>query len=240
MLPCPSPKQGTTQARKPVQAAILCPGVLEPTTGTNTLSGRDSTRAAQRVEISGVALLIRHSIALASFFALAEAEMLARHPGVFQGFAERDRDDILSRLQTSLAYLRAQTGVEVLQFHRADFRNLVRLQDIARHGDDVSKRRPIVVAAIRSGRSQRGLELGPSGALLRGTAPVMRGRVLLGFIEVGLSVNPLLDLPGPRSAARSARRMWMAPHGPSIATSWFCVSPASLASSSPLARFGSR
>ncbi|MFZ4596194.1 MAG: cache domain-containing protein [Verrucomicrobiaceae bacterium] len=157
------------------------------------VSGRDSVRAAQRAEISGVALLIRHSIDRASFFALAQAETLARQPGVVQGIAERDREGILSRLQTTFAYLRAETGVEVLQFHQADFRNLVRLQDIARHGDDVSKSRPIVVAAIRSGRSQRGLEVGPSGALLRGTAPVMRDGVLLGIAEVGLSMNPLLQ-----------------------------------------------
>jgi hypothetical protein len=156
-------------------------------------SGREAMRVTQRIETNGVALLIRHSIDRASFFALAEAETLARQREIAQGIAEGNREAILSRLQTTFAYLRAEAGVEVLQFHQANFLNLVRLQDPTRHGDDVSQTRPIVVAAIRSGRSQRGLEFGPSGALLRGTAPVMRDGVLLGVAEVGLAMNPLLQ-----------------------------------------------
>jgi hypothetical protein len=157
-------------------------------------SGRDAMRAAQRSETNGVAQMIRYSMERASFFALAKAEMVARQQDVIQAIATRDRPALVDRLGDTFAYLRAEVGVEVMQFHQADFRVLVRLQDPRRYGDDVSMDRPMVVAAASSRRSQRGLELGPTGYLaLRGAVPMMRDQTFLGVAEIGVAVNSLLQ-----------------------------------------------
>jgi len=157
-------------------------------------SGREAMRAAQRSETNGVAQMIRYSMERASFFALAKAEMVTRQQDVIQAMATRDRPALVDRLGDTFAYLRAEVGVEVMQFHQADFRVLVRLQDPRRYGDDVSMDRPMVVAAVSSRRSQRGLELGPTGYLaLRGAVPVIRDQTFLGVAEIGVAVNSLLQ-----------------------------------------------
>ena len=156
--------------------------------------GREAMLAAQRAETNGVAHMIRYSMERASFFALAEAEVVARQQDVIQAMAARDRPALLERLGDTFAYLRAEAGIEVMQFHQADFRNLARLQDPPRYGDDVSVNRPMIVTAVSSRRSQRGLEIGPTGSLaLRGAAPVMRGETFLGVAEIGLALNSLLQ-----------------------------------------------
>jgi hypothetical protein len=151
-------------------------------------------RAAQRSETNGVAQMIRYSMERASFFALAKAEMVARQQDVIQAMATRDRPALVDRLGDTFAYLRAEAGIEVMQFHQADFHILVRLQDPRRYGDDVSMDRPMVVAAVNSRRSQRGLEIGPTGYLaLRGAVPVVRDQTFLGVAEIGVAVNSLLQ-----------------------------------------------
>lgn len=157
-------------------------------------SAMESMRATQRAANNSVALLIRQNIERASFFALAEAEIFARQPGIIQAIADRDRTAIISRLDTTFDYLRTQAGIEVLAFHQTDFRNLVRMHELSRYGDDISQTRPMLVSTMRSLRSHRGLEIGPTGVLaLRGVAPVQREQELIGIAEVGLAMPPLLQ-----------------------------------------------
>jgi HAMP domain-containing protein len=155
---------------------------------------RQSLGARQQAELSAVGLLMRETLDRTSGFALSQAETLARQPEVRQALIERDRMGLSRRLADTFAFLRGEMGVEVMQFHQDDFRMLLRMQDVTRFGEDASVSRPIVVAANRGRRSQRGVEIGPTGVLaLRGVAPVVQGETLIGTAEVGLALAPLLQ-----------------------------------------------
>lgn len=169
--------------------ALVIGGIMALAYSTGTLA----MRSAQNAETRGVGLLIRNAVERASFSALAEAETIARQPGLIQAVVDRDRAAIQDLMGPTFAYLRAEAGLTIVQFHQADFRNLVRLQDPGRYGDDISRDRPLVVAAVHNRRSQRGLEIGPTGLALRGAALVMQGEALVGIAEVGLALDPLLQ-----------------------------------------------
>ncbi|WP_406854842.1 cache domain-containing protein [Alsobacter sp. KACC 23698] len=155
--------------------------------------GLENARARRQAELAAVGLLMRDALDRSSAFALAQAESLARQPEVRRALAQRDRPGLAERLGETFAYLRGEAGVELMQFQDADMRILVRLQDVERFGDAASGR-PMVIAANRSGRSQRGVEIGPTGVLaLRGIAPILLEGKLVGSAEVGLDMRPLLQ-----------------------------------------------
>lgn len=134
--------------------------------------------------------LIEHSGALA----LAQAELLARQPENVVAIAAGDRDRLVAMQANLFAYLKAEAGIDIIQYQKPDLTTLVRLQDPSRYGDDVSKLRPMVLSAHHDRRGQTGIEIGPTRVLaLRGVAPVFDGATFVGTAEVGLSLAPLFQ-----------------------------------------------
>lgn len=153
----------------------------------------EEMRRAETNELAAVSLMLRSSLDRTGAVALAEAQILARQPEIAAAIAAQDRQALVSRLQSSFAYLKAETGVQIFQFHTAALRLLVRIHDPSRFGDDSSSR-PMVVAATRQLRGQAGLEIGPTGWLtLRGIAPVLQGEGLAGTAEIGFDLIPILQ-----------------------------------------------
>jgi len=113
-------------------------------------------------------------------FALATAEAVSSSPTVVRALATQDRK-LLTDL-TAPAFKKLQThGVKSFGFQTPDLKYFLRLQTPENFGDDLSKSRPILLAANKSRRPQMGLERSASGILLRGVTPV------------GVELAPLLE-----------------------------------------------
>jgi len=125
-------------------------------------------------------------------FALATAEAVSSSPTVVRALATQDRK-LLTDL-TAPAFKKLQThGVKSFGFQTPDLKYFLRLQTPENFGDDLSKSRPILLAANKSRRPQMGLERSASGILLRGVTPVGDGDAFAGTVEVGVELAPLLE-----------------------------------------------
>lgn len=145
-----------------------------------------------RMRATGQALT--SAIDRAGRFALAQAETTARRPAVQKALAIEDRAALGELSEGPWAYLKEQSGVTIYGYHSADMRYLLRVHKPESHGDDVSRQRPMVLAANKSGRSQVGIEIGVTGLVgVRGVAPIRLGDRLVGTMEVGLDLQPILD-----------------------------------------------
>ena len=168
-------------------------------------TGNRDLLARQQSELGTVGILLRNSLDRSSAYALTQVEAMARQADMRQALERANRSEILERFREMYAYLRSEAGVEIMQFQGANLRTIARLHDPGRFDDDVSVNRPMVVAANRMRRGQRGIEIGPTGTLaLRGVAPVIHGEQLLGTAEIGFALRPLLQAVKSASGAEVA------------------------------------
>jgi hypothetical protein len=127
-------------------------------------------------------------------FALALAETTARRADIGAALADKDRAALQRLSQGPYDYLRQQAGIQIFGFHGKDIRYLLRMHRPETFDDDISAFRSMVVAANRTGRAQTGLEIGIAGIGVRGIAVVNHGDAMVGTMEVGLDIRPILDL----------------------------------------------
>jgi hypothetical protein len=127
-------------------------------------------------------------------FALAIAETTARRDAVAAALAARDRVSLQRLSQAAFDYLRLQSGVQIYGYHDKDLRYLLRMHRPETFDDDISAFRSMVVAANRSARAQTGIEIGIAGIGVRGIAVVNQGQDMVGTMEVGLDLKPILEL----------------------------------------------
>ncbi|WP_168201751.1 cache domain-containing protein [Phreatobacter aquaticus] len=178
--------------------SLILAGLLALVLGTlSTLALMSAKRdliARQRSELNTVSVLLRNALDRTSAYALTEVEAMARQPELRAAMAGSNAKAILDRFGETFAFLRAEAGLEIMQFQSAGLRTLARLHDPGRSNDDVSSIRPIVVAANRARRGQRGIEIGPTGILaLRGVAPVVNDGQFVGTAEIGFDLRPVLQ-----------------------------------------------
>jgi methyl-accepting chemotaxis protein len=113
--------------------------------------------------------------------------MVADMPNVQQAFAEADRQQLTELLDKPFEHLKKQYGVVQFQFHTPPATSFLRLHDLSKYGDDLSKIRKTVVEANQQEKSISGLEVGVSGLGMRSVAPVRFDGRHVGTLEFGLS-----------------------------------------------------
>ncbi|AVO45852.1 cache domain-containing protein [Phreatobacter cathodiphilus] len=176
-----------------ILAAVLA-ALLSTLSALALLAAQRDLVARQRSELNTVGVLLRTALDRSSAYALIEVEAMARQNELREAMASSNGQAVLDRFRETFGFLRAEAGLEIMQFQTAGLRTLIRLHDPSRSNDDVSAIRPIVVAANRSRRGQRGIEIGPTGILaLRGVAPVHRGGEFVGTAEIGFDLRSLLQ-----------------------------------------------
>jgi Double sensory domain of two-component sensor kinase len=126
-------------------------------------------------------------------FALALAESTARRPDIATPLAAGDKAKLQALSQGAYDYLSRQAGVQIYGYHSPDIRYLLRMHRPDLGGDDISGFRPMVVAANKLKRAQSGIEIGVAGLGIRGIALIEQGETLLGTMEVGLDLRPLIE-----------------------------------------------
>lgn len=148
-------------------------------------------RVAQMKLITGT---LDSAVDQAGKFALALAETTARRGEIGAALAAGDRDALQRLSASAYDYLKRQAGIQIYGYHSKDIRYLLRMHKVEAFNDDISGFRPMVVAANRSRRAQTGVEIGIAGIGVRGIAVVNNGDDMVGTMEVGLDIRPILDL----------------------------------------------
>lgn len=154
-------------------------------------------RSAERDRMTQMRLvgsLLGANFDQASKFSLALAETFARNPQIREALAAGDRRQLEALSQDAWQFLNRQAGVQIFGYHSRDLRYLLRMHRPDQYGDDISAFRAMVVAANRLRRAQTGVEIGIAGIGIRGVAPIEQGGALIGSVEAGLDIRPLLEL----------------------------------------------
>ena len=113
--------------------------------------------------------------------------LVADMPNVQQAFAEADRQQLTALLDKPFEHLKKQYGVVQFQFHTPPATSFLRLHDLSKYGDDLSKIRKTVLEANQQQKSISGLEVGVAGLGMRSVAPVRFDGRHIGTLEFGLS-----------------------------------------------------
>jgi methyl-accepting chemotaxis protein len=126
--------------------------------------------------------------------ALARAEIVAALPTAREAVAAKDRERLLAEYAVMFAGQKERRGVDQAQFHVLPATSLLRLQDPATFGDDLTRFRPMVIAVNREKAAHKGLAIARTGPAVFGVAPIldMQGKHV-GSFEIGLEFGPLLD-----------------------------------------------
>jgi methyl-accepting chemotaxis protein len=90
-------------------------------------------------------------------------------------------------LDKPFEHLKKQYGVVQFQFHTPPATSLLRLHDLSKYGDDLSKIRKTVLEANQQQKSISGLEVGVAGLGMRSVVPVRFDDRHVGTLEFGLS-----------------------------------------------------
>lgn len=143
-------------------------------------------------QMAAVSQAITAALDQAGRFALTQAETTARRPSVARALAAGNRAELTELTGDTYAYLKTQS-VPIYGFHSADMKYLLRLHLPQNFGDDITKLRPMVLAANKSRRSQVGLEIGIAGTFVRGIAVINDGDRFVGTVEAGLNLEPILE-----------------------------------------------
>jgi len=143
-------------------------------------------------QMAAVSQAITAALDQAGRFALTQAETTARQSAVARALAANDRTALAELAGPTYAYLKTQS-VPVFGFHAANMTYLLRLHLPDKFGDDLTKFRPMVLAANKSRRSQVGLEIGVAGTFVRGIAVIHDGDRFVGTVEAGLNLEPILE-----------------------------------------------
>jgi methyl-accepting chemotaxis protein len=134
---------------------------------------------------------------------------LAALPPVADAFAKADRDTLASLLGGTQKELQGQ-GVPFITLHLPTGIVLLRVHDPKSFGDDVSERRPTVVAANKTGTPIGGIEIGRGDSIsVVATTPIMRAGKSLGDIDVGVPLGkPFVDRAKQRLGVDLAVRVF--------------------------------
>jgi methyl-accepting chemotaxis protein len=177
--------------------AVLIAAVVIVVTALTFLSARLFSGLTASVEESQFQLMqsiLDTAIRNAADEALARADIIASLPVTRQAVAARDRERLLAEFSEMFAAQRQRRGIEQAQFHLPPAVSLLRLHNPATHGDDLSRFRPMVVAANREQAAKKGLAIARRGPAILGVAPIFDAQgKFLGTFEFGLEFGPMLD-----------------------------------------------
>ncbi|MDH5572314.1 MAG: PAS domain S-box protein [Gammaproteobacteria bacterium] len=119
-------------------------------------------------------------------------EVLLDDPKLQQALKSADRAALLSLTSPLFERIKLKYSVTHFYFHDTQGVNLLRVHQPGRYGDTIN--RFTMQEARQSGNTAYGVELGPLGTFtLRVVMPVRAQGQILGYIELGEEVSPLID-----------------------------------------------
>ena len=150
---------------------------------------RDLISSAEQGELDGYMDSLVTVVEQRGLMAEALAEQIANSPAVQEAFANGDRATLNDMLQNTFATLKAQYGVEQMQFHTPPATSFLRLHKPEKFGDDLSGFRDTVVRVNETRTRIHGVEQGVAGLGIRGVVPVAYKGQHVGSVEIGLAFN---------------------------------------------------
>ena len=156
------------------------------------LRGQIATRLEEHQRLFGHLLedVQTESVALMQSIAVA----LGTDVRLRTALRDADRERLAELTQEVFASLRDEGHVNHMYYLDAKGRVLLRLHKPELNGDWIE--RPSLRKAQRTGQVASGLELGPLGhMMLRVVVPWREGEQLVGFVELGVDIDEVLDKP---------------------------------------------
>ncbi|TKD23054.1 methyl-accepting chemotaxis protein [Rhodobacter capsulatus] len=153
------------------------------------LVGQRTLDAAYTKERAVAADALRLAIDARTTQALSMAQIIAGVPAIQEAVSRRDDAAIETMLAGSIKAMMAQTGMTQLHFHVPPGISMIRVHQLDKRGDDLTKTRPMVVRANAEQVPERGLERGRTGIGARGVAPISWQGAHVGTVEVGFDMD---------------------------------------------------
>ena len=152
------------------------------------------TNAVEQNQFELMRTILRSSLRAAEDRAMARAEIVGNLPAVRDLFAKRDRERLVAECLPMFEIQKSKYGVDQMQFHLPNAVSFLRLHALERHGDDLSKFRPMVVAVNTDRVARKGLVIARTGPAIFGVIPMtdLAGGHA-GSLDVGMDFNPILD-----------------------------------------------
>jgi methyl-accepting chemotaxis protein len=137
--------------------------------------------------------ILESAVRNAADAALARADIVAALPITKQAVAAKDRERLLAEFTEMFAAQKERRGVDQAQFHLPPAQSLLRLHTPTAFGDDLTRFRPLVVAANREQAARKGLAIARRGPAIFGVSPIHdpQGK-FIGTFEFGLDFAPIL------------------------------------------------
>lgn len=174
-----------------IVTAVLVVGAL------TFMSNRLFSGLTDEVEIGQFELMqaiLENALSGAESKALARAEIIAALPTAKALVAAQNREGLLAEYGGMFAIQKEKYGVDQGQFHVPPATSLLRLQAPDKFGDDLTKGRPMVVAANRDKAVRKGFAIARTGPAVFGIAPIADAAGNhVGTFEFGLDFGALLD-----------------------------------------------
>ena len=177
--------------------AALIVAIIIVVAGLTFLANRLFSGLTSAVEASQFQLMqsiLDTSLRNAAGEALARADIIATLPATKQAVATKDRDRLLAEYAEMFSVQKNRHGVDQAQFHIPPAQSLLRLHTPAAFGDDLTRFRPMVVAASRDQAERKGVAIARRGPAIFGLAPIRDAQgKFVGTFEFGLAFGPVLD-----------------------------------------------
>ncbi len=130
-------------------------------------------------------------------------QQLGRDTVLIAALDQRDRTFLLQHVTPLFKELLKEQHITHFYFHAPDGTNLLRVHKPDRHGDLID--RVTMHLAQRNNNISDGIELGPLGTFtLRVVMPVYNQNRLVGYLELGEDIDPILDHLATESDASMA------------------------------------
>jgi methyl-accepting chemotaxis protein len=120
-------------------------------------------------------------------------EALLKDDQAVAAFARRDREELAERHADLYQRMRNEYGIAQYHWHLPPATSFFRFHNPGRFDDDLSGFRATVIATNRTQQAIRGLEVGRGGPGVRIVYPVFHEGVHQGSVEMGGSINSLLQ-----------------------------------------------
>ncbi|CCG08415.1 methyl-accepting chemotaxis protein [Pararhodospirillum photometricum] len=158
-------------------AGLLC--------GLSFYQTQESNQRATQDRLNRTADLIEHHVARQSALVETLAAALAGLEPVQTLTAARDHDGLVTLLRPVFKAVSGAYEITQMQVHDPKVISLARLHQEEKWGDDLSGKRPMLVAVNKELKPREGIETGVFGLSIRGAVPVMAGGRHVGSLETG-------------------------------------------------------
>ncbi len=121
------------------------------------------------------------------------AALVSHIPDIQEAISKKDRNRLIDKMLPSFNYLKENFGLAQFHFHISPAVSLLRLHDLEKFGDDISKDRKTVVQVEATRKSVKGIEIGLGGVGLRGVEPIFYKGSYVGSVDLGGGLKTEID-----------------------------------------------